>query len=69
MINIDFEKLTGRLKDIPSVMCEGKVKKIIGLTVEVEGIKGFVGELCTVYNNLNNPINCEVVGFKDGDVK
>lgn len=68
MINIDFEKLTGRLKDIPSVMCEGKVKKIIGLTVEVEGIKGFVGELCTVYNNLNNPINCEVVGFKDGDV-
>lgn len=68
MIKIDFEKIEKKIKDIPSVKCEGKVKKIIGLTVEVEGIKGFVGELCTIYNNLNNPINCEVVGFKDGDV-
>ncbi len=68
MINIDFEKLVNRVKDIPSIISEGKVKKIIGLTVEVEGIKGFVGELCTVYNQLNHPIDCEVVGFKDGDV-
>lgn len=68
MINLDFEKITKRVKDIPSVMCEGKVTKIIGLTVEVEGIKAFVGELCTVYNNLNNPINCEVVGFRDDAV-
>ena len=68
MINIDFEKLLNRVKDIPSIISEGKVKKIIGLTVEVEGIKGFVGELCTVYNQSNHPIDCEVVGFKDGDV-
>lgn len=68
MIKIDFERIEKKIKDIPSVTCEGKVKKIIGLTVEAEGIKGFVGELCTIYNNLNNPINCEVVGFKDGDV-
>lgn len=68
MINLDFEKITKRVKDIPSVMCEGKVTKIIGLTVEVEGIKAFVGELCTVYNNLNNPINCEVVGFREDAV-
>lgn len=65
MIDIDFEKIIKRVKDIPSVSCEGTVAKIIGLTVEVEGIKAFVGELCTVYNNQNNPINCEVVGFKD----
>jgi flagellum-specific ATP synthase len=68
MINIDFEKLVNRVKDIPGIISEGKVKKIIGLTVEVEGIKGFVGELCTVYNQSNHPIDCEVVGFKDGDV-
>ncbi|WP_419725106.1 flagellar protein export ATPase FliI [Terrisporobacter petrolearius] len=68
MINIEFEKLIKKIKDIPSVICEGKVKKIIGLTLEVEGVKCFVGELCHVYNNKNEPINCEVVGFKDGDV-
>ncbi|WP_042275355.1 flagellar protein export ATPase FliI [[Clostridium] dakarense] len=68
MINIDFEKLIKKVKDIPAIKSEGKVKKIIGLTVEVEGIKSFVGELCTVYNQLEHPIDCEVVGFKDGDV-
>jgi flagellum-specific ATP synthase len=68
MINIDFEKLVDRVKDIPFIISEGKVKKIIGLTVEVEGIKGFVGELCTVYNQSNHPIDCEVVGFKDEGV-
>lgn len=68
MIDIDFERILSRIKDIPTVISEGKVKKVIGLTIEVEGIKGFVGELCSVYNNLNIPINCEVVGFRDGDV-
>lgn len=68
MIDIDFERILSRIKDIPTVISEGKVKKVIGLTIEVEGIKGFVGELCSVYNNLNIPVNCEVVGFKDGDV-
>lgn len=68
MINIDFEKLINGVNNIPSAICEGKVKKIIGLTVEVEGVKCFVGELCTIYNQSNSPIDCEVVGFKDGDV-
>ena len=31
-------------------------------------IKSFVGELCTVYNYADEPINCEVVGFKDKNV-
>ncbi|MGL5311697.1 MAG: flagellar protein export ATPase FliI [Peptostreptococcaceae bacterium] len=68
MISIDFEKVIQKIKDISPVVCEGKVKKIIGLTIEVVGIKSFVGELCTIYNNNNEPINCEVVGFKDEEV-
>lgn len=68
MIDIDFEKLVKKIKDIPSVTCEGKVKKIIGLTIEVEGVKCFVGELCHVYNIKNESINCEVVGFREKDV-
>ncbi|CEN21643.1 flagellar protein export ATPase FliI [Paraclostridium sordellii] len=68
MINLDFERLKNKVSDIKDVIAEGKVTKIIGLTVEVEGIKSFVGELCIVYNYANEPINCEVVGFKDNNV-
>lgn len=47
---------------------EGIVSKVIGLTVEVEGIKSFVGEVCTIYNEKNHPVTCEVVGFKENNV-
>ncbi|EGO86405.1 ATP synthase, partial [Clostridium botulinum C str. Stockholm] len=47
---------------------EGIVKQVIGLTIEVEGIKAFVGEVCTIYNKENDPIMCEVVGFKEDNV-
>lgn len=65
MIEIDFEGLRNKVLETKDVISEGKVTKIIGLTVEVEGIKAFVGELCIVYNYADEPINCEVVGFKD----
>lgn len=68
MISIDFELLNKKVKGLSPTYIEGKVKKIIGLTVEVEGIKAFVGELCTIYNERNLPIKCEVVGFKDNEV-
>ena len=68
MIDIDFERLKTKVIEVKDAISEGQVTKIIGLTVEVEGIKAFVGELCTVYNYADEPINCEVVGFKDNNV-
>lgn len=68
MISIDFQALNKAVAECRTLYSEGKVKKVIGLTIEVEGIKAFVGELCTVYNDRNNPIICEVVGFKEDDV-
>jgi flagellum-specific ATP synthase len=64
MINIDFNGLKAKVKEVDAVHREGLVKEVIGLTIEVQGIKAFVGELCTVYNVKNEPISCEVVGFK-----
>lgn len=64
MINIDFNELKAKVKEVDGVYREGIVKEVIGLTIEVQGIKAFVGELCTVYNVKNEPISCEVVGFK-----
>lgn len=68
MISIDFNKVIKKINNITPYISEGKVKKIIGLTVEVEGLKTSVGELCTIYNQFNNPISCEVVGFRENEI-
>lgn len=67
-ISIDFDKINKKIENLELTISEGRVKKIIGLTVEVEGIKAFVGELCVIYNQVNKLVNCEVVGFKDKEV-
>ena len=62
---IDFDLLKEKAKKLSPFYYEGVVTKVIGLTIEVEGIRAFVGELCFIYNEENNPINCEVVGFRE----
>ena len=43
----------------------GKITEIIGLTIESDGPKSSIGDLCYIYNNYNNqPTMAEVVGFK-----
>ncbi|WP_297416957.1 flagellar protein export ATPase FliI [Clostridium sp.] len=64
-LDLDFNRLTKKVNTISTIYSEGVVKKVIGLTIEVQGIKAFVGELCVIYNERNVPINCEVVGFRD----
>lgn len=68
MINIDFNGIKTKINKIDAANREGTVKEVIGLTIEVQGIKAFVGELCTIYNIKNEPISCEVVGFKSQGV-
>nr|WP_185652055.1 flagellar protein export ATPase FliI [Clostridium sp. DJ247] len=68
MINLNFDIMNKKIQETNFTYSEGVVKKVIGLTVEVEGIKSFVGEVCTIYNEKNHPITCEVVGFKENDV-
>ena len=68
MLELDFDNLNRRVQECRTTYIEGRVKKVIGLTIEVEGIRAFVGEICTIYNDRNSSIVCEVVGFKDDDV-
>ena len=44
----------------------GHVSQLVGLYVEVEGIPGRVGELCTISRPGQSSIEAEIVGFKDG---
>lgn len=67
MINIDFNLLNQKVSEINSIKHTGKVKKVVGLTIEVEGIQAFVGEICRIYTR-NREVFAEVVGFKDNAV-
>ncbi|ASW43098.1 flagellar protein export ATPase FliI [Clostridium isatidis] len=65
---IDFDSIKKRVGEVYTKYQEGTVKQVIGLTIEVQGVKAFVGELCTIYNLDNQPIKCEVVGFREDAV-
>ncbi len=42
----------------------GKVSQIIGLTIQVEGIQSFIGEVCEIEINSGHRVIAEVVGFR-----
>ena len=67
-MRVDFNEVTKRVLKVNTNYLEGPVKQVIGLTIEVQGIKTFVGELCTIYNLSNEEIKCEVVGFREDAV-
>jgi len=68
MMNLNFDNLLKKIRNIDSLKMTGKVKKVVGLTIEVEGLKAFVGEVCKIYLNENLFIYAEVVGFKDDGI-
>lgn len=68
MINIDFKSYEKRVKSASTLSYEGKVVKVVGLTIEAKGIKASVGELCTIISLSEEHIKAEVVGFKDSAV-
>jgi flagellum-specific ATP synthase len=65
MINIDFKNYEKRIKSTSVLSFEGKVVKVVGLTIEAEGLKASVGEICFIQNLYNKEIKAEVVGFRD----
>lgn len=56
---LDIVRNTQTIKEI------GKITEIIGLTIESDGPKSSIGDLCYIYNNFSEtPTMAEVVGFK-----
>lgn len=53
------------IKTTNSIREIGKVTEIIGLIIEADGPKSSIGDLCYIYNKLDEePIWAEVVGFR-----
>lgn len=68
MCEINYQNLIKRVKETPVMNYTGRVIKVVGLTIEVEGIQSSVGEICLIYNQLNEAVKAEVVGFKEGSI-
>ena len=63
---IDLSRYHALLNQLTPVQVQGKVAQVIGLSIEAEGLRVQVGEICHIYPERNGKrISTEVVGFKN----
>jgi flagellar protein export ATPase FliI len=66
-IIIDFARWSRRVRKSRVAVVSGEVTRVVGLTVEVVGIKASIGEVChVIVPGHSQPIVAEVVGFMQG---
>lgn len=66
---LDGKKLADKLDSWSPISDFGKVKRVIGLIIESQGPNVTLGEICLIKSQFNSePIQAEVVGFKDNKV-
>ena len=66
---IDFEKVSGAVREGNSLKYSGSVQVISGLTVEAAGPAVQIGEMCRIYTLAGDRfMPAEVVGFRDNRV-
>ena len=52
-----------RLSEPPPVIVEGKLSRMVGLTLEAVGCQAAIGDRCRVFNPGGTDVDAEVVGF------
>lgn len=68
MAKIDFNKYFEKIEDLSCYRTYGEVKKIIGSSIESNGPRAEIGEICKIVKKNSRPDNyilAEVVGFND----
>ncbi len=58
-----LQKYTQRLQETPELIVEGRLSRMVGLTLEAEGCRAAIGSLCAVETPGAEQIMSEVVGF------
>ena len=51
------------LKSAPPLVVEGKITRLVGLTLEAVGCQAAIGDRCLIDNPAGQPLEAEVVGF------
>jgi len=68
-MNISLDKYSDIIKETNALREIGKVNEIIGLIIEADGPQSSIGDLCYIYNKLDEePIWAEVVGFRQSKI-
>lgn len=66
---LDLKEYSDIIKNTDTMREIGKVTEIIGLVIEADGPQSSIGDLCYIYNKLDEePIWAEVVGFKESKI-
>jgi len=68
MIELKLDRYLKRLDRARTIKVNGKVSKIIGLTIESRGPHVTIGDVCTIEAENLAPIHAEVVGFRENNV-
>lgn len=69
MVSVDFSKYKMALENSDFIEYQGKVAKVIGLTIESIGPEVNIGDICNICTSKNDiKIKAEVVGFKENTV-
>ena len=61
-----ISKLSHRLGDTRGLVIEGRLTRMVGLTLEAVGCNAVVGDRCLIHSVSGQKIEAEVVGF-EGD--
>ena len=63
---IDLARWREKVRRARLLRPTGRVRRVIGLTVEVGGITARIGEVCRIAVPGEDPVPAEVVGFREG---
>ncbi|MGZ4976729.1 MAG: flagellar protein export ATPase FliI [Methylobacter sp.] len=57
-----------RLAEVPELVVEGKLSRMVGLTLEAVGCRAAIGSRCRIETKNGRMIEAEVVGFSDARI-
>ncbi|MGD8812035.1 MAG: flagellum-specific ATP synthase FliI, partial [Thioalkalispiraceae bacterium] len=58
-----LQQQQSRLDDVQSIVVEGRLNRMVGLTLEAVGCQAAIGARCLLENQQGEPVEAEVVGF------
>lgn len=64
-LNTKFNQLSESLPQPPGLVIEGRLVRMVGMTLEVVGTYAPIGSRCLIMHSNNDPVMAEVVGFHD----
>ncbi|MGE5484291.1 MAG: flagellar protein export ATPase FliI [Ignavibacteriales bacterium] len=65
---IATERLLKQIDETCPLVFKGRVRRVVGLTIESQGPMAKLGDVCRIFPKSGSPIPAEVVGFRGGDV-